>query len=336
MPNFGFTSDELVSLSELKDNLLDEQDSINDSIEQILEETIPDLKVTESLFKKFYDLYENIIESIDEIARLSRGWVAYRVKDYPGEPYPNAGYEIQNACDYNYETLIFPHDWPYIYPKYSVDYGFIGWNNTAGMNEWASLLLEETELNRLSTFTPRNMPIIPSDEVPKSKSLIPGGGVPAGGVVPLAGPITAGKLNLDEQHTELTMEITEMTRTLSLINASGLSLTTLVNAINDFKVITTNDLAIVDHFRVDPYSITLADRKARITNRRTHINKFVSDITNTSVATLFDPRKHWMDCRINRAYGSLSIIYNTYSSLDILYYRRDMITRTIEGIRQVI
>jgi len=319
MPNFGFTTEELVSLAELKEDLLDEQDGINDSLDQILEETIPELKVTEALFKKFYDLYENIVESIDEIARLSRGWAAYRVKDYPGEPYPNAGYEIQKACDYNYTTLIFPSDWTYIYPKYSADYGFVGWDVTAGMNEWASLLYEETELNRLSTFTPREVPLVP-------------GGTP----LPVAAPVTAGKINLDEQHTELTMEITEMTETVNLINASGLSLATLVNAINDFKTVTNADLVIVDHIRSDPYSHTLADRKARITNRRTHINKFISDITNTSVATLFDPRKHWMDCRINRAYGSLSMIYNTYSSLDILYYRRDMITRTIAGIEQVI
>lgn len=319
MPNYGFTTTDLENLAELRDTLSSELDNINDAITEINDERLPQLNIVEGLFKKFYDVYENVIEPIDDLVELCRGWLIYRVTDYPTNPYPNQGYEIQNACDYTYtgDVKVFPTGWYYIYPYYAADYGFTGYGVTSSSgSEWDLLTAEETDLNRYSTMTPRAL----GDPI----------------VLPSPTTITVGKLNLDAQYAKMNSEITAINNAIAAINASGLSLATFLSAFNAFKTSTQADMVIVQGIISDPYSKTIASRKTRINDRRTHINTFLAAITNTSASTIFDPRKHWMDCRINRSYGSLRQIYSAYNSLQMFNYRKTMIETTIAAIDTVI
>lgn len=325
--NYGFTSSELEDLQELKDSLEEEYDNLTDAIETTNEETLPDIEGIEKIYKKFYDVYENIIEAVDEVVRLSRGWVAYRVTDYPTSPYPNQGYEIQNACDFTYtgEVKVFPSGWLYSYPYYYADYGFSTYaGETAGMNEWVLLTIEETELNRIATFTAREITLTN----PSTNNII--------ALAQANAASTAGVLNLNAQLEAMNAQITKINLVVTLINNSGLSLSVFLAALNEFKTTTEADIDEVERIIADPYSHTLASRKTRITTRRSHINEFLSDITNTSAAVLFEPRKLWMDCRINRSYGSLRRVYSTHISLETLGYRKTMIEQILAQIDTVI
>ena len=302
--NPSFTSEELVNLGKHKLGLEQQDTGISDSIDFINNTSIPNRLTIEALYKKFFVNYNNVLGTLDESRRYLKGFEGHGIEDYEGDPYPDSGYEIQKGT-YLTGNPFFPSGYyglkPYPLPWYSqidVYNPFVIKNKIYNDSEYDYL---EDEYYAIDT------------------------GIP--GEIGYNTAVNNEKIKLTNAHNYLK----------TAIDLCPPEYTNLYDGLNYYYYFFGSELVYLEQ----PYNWPLSSlqkqsRLPAINAIKGEIDNYISYLeNNTDLNTISGIRYHWLNRRLNRAYGILQQIYYSHMSVGFLTDKKTSNETTIEIINNL-